>query len=607
MKISRIQILAILAITLTGLSSCGSPQESAELRSARLNSLMETFFEEQVALSPMRQTQLGRPTNKDKWDDLSEDAEVARLLLNRDQLQRLQAMGGDNLDASATLSYRMMERQLQRDIDDFQWRLYNYPVNQMFGAHTGAITLLLNNHRVESAADMDAYIARLNALPPYLAQLQEALQRRAEAGIIAPRFVFPHVVRDSRNIISGQPFDDTDRPSALLADIDKKLAALQERGAISAPRAAQYRQRALEALMQSVRPAYQRLVAYMQTLAQSADSRDGVWKLPRGDEFYRAALARTTTTDLGAAEIHDIGLAEVARIHGEMDAIRVQVGFAGDLAAFMEHMRTDQSFFYPNDDSGRQRYLDESVALIDAMEQRTSELFNIKPRAALEVRAVEPFREQSAGKAFYNRPSEDGTRPGIYYVNLYDMNAMPVNQMEALAYHEGTPGHHMQLAIAQELQGVPSFRKFGRVTAYTEGWGLYSEYLPREYGFYSDPYSDFGRLAMELWRACRLVVDTGIHSMKWTRETSIDYYMQNTPNPRSDAVKMVERHIVMPSQATAYKIGMMKILQLRERARDRLGERFDIRDFHDVVLRQGAVPLDILEQNVEEWLAAEGV
>ena len=237
------------------------------------------------------------------------------------------------------------------------------------------------------------------------------------------------------------------------------------------------------------------------------------------------------------------------------------------------------------------------------MKSRLDELFIVKPKADLKVKAVEAFREKAAGKAFYQQPAPDGSRPGIYYANLYDMEAMPTYQMEALAYHEGIPGHHMQIAIAQELEDVPKFRKFGGYTAYVEGWGLYSELVPKEMGLYEDPYSDFGRLAMELWRACRLVVDTGIHAMKWTRQEGIDYYVNNTPNATSDGVKMVERHIVMPSQATAYKVGMLKILELREAAKEKLGDKFDIREFHDVVLKNGAVPLNVLEKFVDQWVA----
>jgi len=301
--------------------------------------------------------------------------------------------------------------------------------------------------------------------------------------------------------------------------------------------------------------------------------------------------------------IHNLGLAEVERIHGEMRDIMRDVNFDGDLQAFFEFTRVDSQFYYPDTPEGKERYLSEATAWIDDMKARLDTLFLVKPQADLVVKAVEPFREKSAGKAFYQRPAPDGSRPGTYYANLYTMEAMPIYQMEALAYHEGIPGHHMQIAIAQELQGIPKFRKFGGYTAYTEGWGLYAELIPKEIGLYDNPYSDFGRLAMELWRACRLVVDTGIHAKKWTREEAIDYLKRNTPNPESDLVKAIERYVVMPSQATAYKVGMLKILELRERAKQALGEKFDIREFHDVVLKQGPLPLTVLEGQIEMWIA----
>ena len=281
------------------------------------------------------------------------------------------------------------------------------------------------------------------------------------------------------------------------------------------------------------------------------------------------------------------------------------VGFEGSLQDFFTFLKEDPQFTYEDSDAGRQAYLDEATRMIDVMKTRLDDVFLKKPKADLEVVRVESFREKSAGKAFYNRPAQDGSRPGRYYANLYQITDMPKYQMEALAYHEGIPGHHMQLAIAQELEGVPTFQKFGSVTAYTEGWGLYSEYLPKEMGFYEDPYSDFGRLAMEIWRAARLVVDTGLHHKKWTRQEAIDYLLENTPNPENDCIKAIERYIVMPGQATAYKIGMLKILELREGARTSLGDKFDIREFHDVVLETGPVPLDILEERVGNWVKSK--
>ena len=307
---------------------------------------------------------------------------------------------------------------------------------------------------------------------------------------------------------------------------------------------------------------------------------------------------------MSAAEIHELGLSEAERIHGEMEAIRRRVDFGGSLREFFAFMRDEPRFYYSNDAAGREAYLAEAARIVDDMRARLDELFITVPRASMIVKAVEPFRERTAGKAFYQRGSPDGSRPGVYYANLYRMQDMPIYQMEALAYHEGIPGHHMQNSIAQELEDVPRFRKFGGYTAYGEGWGLYTELIPKEMGFYEDPYSDFGRLAMELWRACGLVVDTGIHHRRWTREYAIQYLRENTPNPEGDCIKAIERYVVMPGQATAYKIGMSEILALRGLAKERLGERFDVREFHETILTCGPLPLDMLREVVVEWIDA---
>jgi uncharacterized protein (DUF885 family) len=343
----------------------------------------------------------------------------------------------------------------------------------------------------------------------------------------------------------------------------------------------------------------------MQAQAKEAGTDDGVWRLPEGSDFYNQRLSVYTTTSMTAAEIHQLGLDEMARIQNEMRAIMAKTGFKGDLKAFFEYMRAEPRFYKPNTAEGRAAYLAEATTAIDGMRADLPKVFNTFPKAEMLVKAVEPFREKSAGKAFYSQPSMDGSRPGIYYANLYRMQDMPTYQLEALAFHEGIPGHHMQIAISQELSGVPQFRKFGDYTAYSEGWGLYSEFLPKEMGYYKDPYADFGRLAMEIWRAARLVVDTGLHDKKWTREQAVQYLLDNTPNPEGDCRKAIDRYIVYPGQATAYKIGMNKIVELRERAKTALGDKFDIRDFHDVVLKDGPVPLAILEETVDAWIAQE--
>jgi uncharacterized protein (DUF885 family) len=566
----------------------------------KANALFEEVFMNGVMRSPVYQTYMGIKKDYDKWDDDSEERALEDLAIAKKDLVRLTAIDRSKLDANTQVSYDLMKQRLEDGIADFKWRYHNYPVNQMFGTHSMVPAFLINQHQITNVEDAKAYISRLNGVTKVFDQLIDSLEIRAQKGIIAPKFVFPHVIDSSKNIIKGAPFEKGE-DSTLLADFKRKVNKLE----IADSEKAALINEATEALKTAIKPSYNKLINYLAKLEKKADTRDGAWKVPEGEAFFNNALARTTTTDLTAKEIHEIGLAEVARIHDEMREIKDKVGFKGDLKAFMEFMKTDKQFYLPNTDEGKEKYLKDATAMIDNMKSRLDELFIVKPKADMIVKRVEAFREKAAGKAFYQQPAPDGSRPGIYYANLYDMEAMPTYQMEALAYHEGIPGHHMQIAIAQELEGVPKFRKFGGYTAYIEGWGLYSELVPKEMGLYEDPYSDFGRLAMELWRACRLVVDTGIHAMKWTRQEGIDYYVNNTPNAKSDGVKMVERHIVMPSQATAYKVGMLKILELREDAKKELGDKFDIRQFHDVVLKNGPVPLNVLEKFVDEWVASK--
>ncbi|MFY8351957.1 DUF885 domain-containing protein [Pseudoalteromonas sp. SSM20] len=597
---------AISSVFLVGCQSPATTQDTTaevvkqQSESERANAFFEEVFMRGVMRSPVYQTYMGIKKDYDKWDDGSEARALENLALAKQDLITLRAFDRSKLDATTQVSYDLMEQGLEQTISDFKWRHHTYPVNQMYGTHSMIPAFLINQHQITDVSDAKAYISRLNGVPTVFTQLEKDLETRAEKGIIAPKFVFPHVIDSSKNILKGAPFT-TGEDSTLLADFKRKVAKLEiaqdEKDALVTD--------ATKALKASVGPAYESLISYLIGLESRADNRDGAWKFPEGEAYYNNALARTTTTELTAKEIHAIGLSEVARIHDEMREIKDKVGFKGDLKAFMEFMKTDKQFYLPNTEEGKAKYLADATAMIDNMKSRLDELFIVKPKADMIVKRVEAFREKAAGKAFYQQPAPDGSRPGIYYANLYDMEAMPTYQMEALAYHEGIPGHHMQIAIAQELEGIPKFRKFGGYTAYVEGWGLYSELVPKEMGLYEDPYSDFGRLAMELWRACRLVVDTGIHAMKWTRQQGIDYYVNNTPNATSDGVKMVERHIVMPSQATAYKIGMIKIVELRENAKKQLGEKFDIREFHDVVLKSGPVPLNTLEGFVNEWVASK--
>ncbi len=614
MKSTVITITALIA--LLTLNSCGegdktqtsnvrndqvAEAETQQTESERLNAHFEKIFMRDVMDSPEFQTYLGMKNDYGKWNVRTKEKLDEDHAKNINDLKILQTdFDYEKLDAATQLSYVLAERSLKEQIEGNKWRSHTYPINQMFGWQSSIPAFMINFHRVTSVEDAEAYISRLEGIRGSADQRMAGMKRKQEKGILPPKFVFTYGIDDAKNVIKGAPFTDGD-DSALLADIKKKVTGLElEDGT----KAADLIKRAENALMTSVKPAYEDLIALLETQQAVATTDDGVWKLPDGEDFYTYRLRQITSTDMTAPEIHQLGLDEVARIHGEMHKIMDTVKFEGTLQEFFEFTRVDKQFYYPETEEGKQAYLDKAVQIIETMKGRLDDVFISKPKADLTVKKVEAFREKSAGKAFYNRPAIDGSRPGIYYANLYKMSEMPTYQMEALAYHEGIPGHHMQIAIMQELKDIPKFRKFGGYTAYVEGWGLYSEYLPKEMGFYSDPYSDFGRLAMEIWRACRLVVDTGLHYKKWTREQAIDYLATNTPNPKGDVVKAIDRYIVLPGQATAYKIGMIKIQKLREHAKAELGDKFDIRQYHEVVLRDGALPLSILEDKVNEWITS---
>ncbi len=592
------KILATLTAVFL-LAAC-NPQEAKPtdpMTSEAVVSLLDELFMEELKESPEYMTYLGMRERYDEWDDRSDAARDKQLEMTKRHLAIVKAIDQSNLNDAAKLNIAMFIEQSEQQVEADKWRYHSYPINQMRGVHSMIPSFLINQHLIADSAEAQAYIGRIAHTTGVIDQLLEQLKVREEKGIVPPKFVFPLVLKAIDNIISGAPFSEGD-DSTILADFSQKVRAIN----LSADETDKLIADARAALQNNLAPSYQKLRSYLTELEAGADDKDGVWKFPEGEAFYNFALKRTTTTDLTANEIHDIGLAEVARIQNEMREIMQKVGFAGDLKAFFDFTRNDAQFYYPETAEGKQAYIDEATALINTMKGRLDELFITKPKADLLVKAVEPFREASAGQAFYQSPAPDGSRPGTYFANLYRMSDMAKYQMESLAYHEGIPGHHMQISIAQELENMPKFRLFGGYTVFSEGWGLYSELVPKEIGMYSDPYADFGRLSGELYRACRLVVDTGIHAKRWSREKALAYMADNVPHSEGYNVRQIERYIVMPSQATAYKIGMLKILELRATATEALGDKFDIRQFHDVVLRDGSVSLSILENNVKKWI-----
>jgi uncharacterized protein (DUF885 family) len=544
------------------------------ISSEQLASFFEQSFETNLKNSPMFQSFLGIKWDYDKWDDLSEAAVEANVKLMKDNLSKAQAFNTEALSPLEKQSLDIYIEDLQRKLANDAFRHHTYIVHQFRALHTFVPSFLINFHRVTNLEDAQAYMSRLQGVEPLFQQLIEQMRLREKQGTFPPKWSYDQMITASSNVISGAPYQESEQDSTIWSDVKNKIIALE----LPEEQTIKLLDEAKLALVNKVKPAYQLLIAELEKQRELTPEGDGVWRLTDGDQWYKNRLEWFTTTDLSAEEVHNIGVEHVARIHEEMRAIMQQVKFEGDLQAFFSFMREDDQFYYPNTDEGRQAYMDDAKAFIDEMEQKIPEYFGLIPKAEMIIKRVEPFREKSAGKAFYNSPAKDGSRPGIYYANLYNMRDMPKYQMEALAYHEGIPGHHMQRSIAQELEGIPEFQKYVSFTAYTEGWGLYTEELPKEMGFYRDPYSDFGRLAMELWRACRLVVDTGLHAKQWSREQAIDYLIANTPNPANDAVKAIERYIAMPGQATAYMIGKLKIMQLRETAKTKLGDAFSIKD-----------------------------
>lgn len=563
----------------------------------QLNSFFEEYDKTELANSPLSKSFRGiRDADYGKLDDPSDAAAVADYERGQAALADMEKQFGKRaLNPASQLSYRLFQARAERARASFAFRRNDYIFDQMNGVQSQIPAIMINIHQVANKEDAGAYVSRLYAAGPFVESLVAQSAERADDGIIVPDWVFPYVISDAKNIISGAPFDEGEA-SPLFADLKQKVDALS----IPDSEKADLMARGEEALLDSLAPAYRKLIAEMERQQAMAVDGDGVWRFKDGAAYYAERLKNYTTTDLTADQIHQIGLDNVARIHGEMRKIMAQVGFEGSLQDFFKHLRTGDQYFH----TSREDYLAEANLKLDAMEKKLPEFFNTLPKAPFIIKPVEAFREKSAGKAFYQRPAPDGSRPGVYYVNLYDLKSMSKTELEALAYHEALPGHHLQLAIQTELGQLPAFRKFGGVTAYSEGWGLYTEELGKDMGFYTDPYSDFGRLGMELWRACRLVVDTGLHDKRWSREDAIAYLTENTPNPDGDIRKAIERYIVYPGQATAYMIGKLKILELRERSQKALGDKFTMGNFHDIILESGPVPLNIMEERVDNWIAA---
>ena len=614
------QTATAIALALA-LTACGQPTPAAEAEKApvtaeemaangeRLNAWFDAKYEEELQFSPIGLTFLGRKDKNDQIDCFTLECHEEQLAWRVAATEEMEnEFDYDALSPADRISYDIWKYQTEQEVAGEEYLYNGYIFDQMNGPQGFMPTFLINFHNVETVEDFDALVNRISETGRAMNEAILIARESASRGVHAPKFAYEGVIDQSKKVITGAPFTEGE-DSALYADVKSEIAKLSEAGELTEEEAAAKLEQARIALVDNFQPAYEAIIAFAEEdMANSPDpdSPVGADTQPNGKDYYNHLLATQTTTDLTADEIHEIGLAEVARIHEEMEAIKQEVGFEGTLQEFFTMLRDskdDERFYYPNTDEGRQAYIDDATRDIENIKANLPEFFGILPKADLVVKRVEPFREQDGAAQHYYPGTPDGSRSGTYYAHLSDMTAMPKRELEVIAYHEGIPGHHMQISIAQELEGVPQFRTQAGFTAYIEGWALYSEWLATEFpDTYEDPYSNFGRLGSEIWRAIRLVVDTGIHSKGWTEEEAVQYFLNNTAITEMQARSEIQRYIVMPGQATSYKIGMMKIQQLRKKAEDELGDKFDIRAFHDTVLGGGALPLEILERRVDQWI-----
>jgi uncharacterized protein (DUF885 family) len=508
------------------------------------------------------------------------------------ELKVLRSYPPERQDPATRLSTDILEYFLDDQLRGERFRYHDYPLNQMFGVQNEFPNFMATLHPVDGKWNAWNYVRRLDKSQKYFSQVLEGLRLREAKGVVPPRFVLRRVL-DEMTAFTGKPA----RENLLYTAFQEKLGKLK----LSEAEKQKLLVAAALSIEQTVYPAYQALIAYFTELEPKAAEEDGVWKLPDGEAYYAHCLRSHTTTDLSPAEVHQTGLQEVSRIEVEMSAILAQLGYPGDnVARSMDALGKEAAYQYANTDDARRTCLADFQRILDEIDQRIAPVFDLRPKAGLKVERMPEFREATAPGAYYMMGSLGGGRPGVFSVNLRDMKEVQKFGMKTLAYHEGIPGHHFQLSIAMELKGVPLFRRFIPFTAYAEGWALYAEKLAAELGAYQDdPAGRLGNLAAELFRAVRLVVDTGIHAQRWTRQQAIDYMLAHTGQPEPSVVSEVERYIVMPGQACAYKVGEIKLLALRQRMQELLGERFDLRRFHTLVLKNGAMPLSILERVIE--------
>ena len=568
--------------------------EAGATESQRLHAVFDEYFERVLELNPVLATSIGDPRYNDRFVvSISPQVVIAEEKLERDYLERVLAIDKGKLTGQDLLSYEIFRSAREREIKGFRFPRELIPLNQFYSTPNMFVQLGAGNglQPFKTVQDYDNFLKRIDGLVAWTDQAIVNMRLGVQRGYTLPRILAERTLPQLQTQVVAKAED-----SLYWGPIKNLPAGFGE--ADRARLTAAYR----AAIESKIVPTYRKLHDFMRDeyLPRTRTSA-GLDALPDGKAWYAYNVSDITTTDYTPEQIHQIGLDEVARIHGEMARIMQRVGFKGTLQEFFTHMNTDPQFFFDNREALIAGYVD----IKNRVQPQLPKLFDVMPRADYEVRAVEPFREKSASGGQYQAASEDGSRPGIFYANAYDLRARPKWAMEALSLHEGSPGHHFQISIQREQQELPRFRRFGGYTAYVEGWGLYAESLGPDLGMYVDPYQYFGRLEAELWRAIRLVVDTGLHAKGWTREQVLTYMAANSSAAEARRVSEAERYMAIPGQALAYKIGQMKISELRARAEKELGPHFDVRKFHTAVLGDGALPLDVLEAKIDRWIASQ--
>ena len=602
------RVICSLLLTVVWVATPWAYADAPTTETQRLHQWLDEQYAEELRFTPEKLTSLGSKELYDKLNDYSDEGQQRQLeWLRRSVASMRRQFDRTALDEQGALSYDFWAYRLQRAEDRRSFADHRYVLSQINAPHVDLPKLMINDHRVDTVSDLEAYIRRLNGIGVAMRQNLARAKTAADRGIRAPGFAYDIVIEQAGRVISGVPFTEEGDDSALWSDALKKIDALLQTSVINAREARAYEERVRAALRGPLQAGYEDVIAWLRDdRSETSEQAQGVHALPRGDAFYAERLRYNTTTDLSADEIHAIGKAEVARLQAAMLEILERVGFDGSLQAFFNHVRDDPRFYYPETAEGRQQYIADTEAYLEEIETRLPDYFGLLPAADLVVRRVESFRERDGGAAHYVNGTPDGDRPGVYYLHLSDMQSNNLIDLQTTAYHEGNPGHHMQISIAQENEKLPRFRRNLWYSAYGEGWALYAEKVAAEMGLVTDPYSDFGRLTAEIFRAIRLVVDTGLHHLGWSQEQAVQYMLDNSALPEGKVRSEIRRYIAWPGQATSYKIGMLRILELRAEARAGMGDAFDIRGFHDAVLGGGSLPLHLLERRVQQWATGTG-